>query len=114
MIIDCHGHYTTAPQALTDFRDAQKAALKDPAPERLRTLIDTLIAVKRRRAADDPELFAAYRTLAADAQSVVVQALQALADAGQIDRSKVEEAFAKYRIDDPTAVAGVKQEGGDA
>jgi 4-oxalmesaconate hydratase len=31
MIIDCHGHYTTAPQALTDFRDAQKAALKDPA-----------------------------------------------------------------------------------
>src|SRR6186713_2078652 len=31
MIIDCHGHYTTAPQVLTDFRDAQKAALKDPA-----------------------------------------------------------------------------------
>jgi hypothetical protein len=31
MIIDCHGHYTTAPQALTDFRDAQVAALKDPA-----------------------------------------------------------------------------------
>jgi 4-oxalmesaconate hydratase len=31
MIIDCHGHYTTAPRALTDFRDAQIAALKDPA-----------------------------------------------------------------------------------
>ena len=31
MIIDCHGHYTTAPQSLTDFRDAQVAALKDPA-----------------------------------------------------------------------------------
>ncbi len=31
MIIDCHGHYTTAPQELTDFRDAQEAALKDPA-----------------------------------------------------------------------------------
>ena len=27
--------------------------------------------MKRRRAADDPELFAAYRTLAADAQSIV-------------------------------------------
>jgi pyruvate dehydrogenase E1 component len=26
----------------------------------------------------------------------------------------VAEAFAKYRIDDPTAVADVKQEGGDA
>lgn len=26
MIIDCHGHYTTAPQQLQDFRDAQLAA----------------------------------------------------------------------------------------
>ena len=42
-----------------------------PAPQRLRKLIDALIAVKRRRAADDPELFAAYLTLAADAKSVV-------------------------------------------
>src|SRR5690606_24042490 len=31
MIIDCHGHYTTAPQPFVDFREAQKAALKDPA-----------------------------------------------------------------------------------
>jgi len=30
MIIDCHGHYTTAPKALQDYRDAQTAALKDP------------------------------------------------------------------------------------
>ena len=31
MIIDCHGHYTTAPKELGDYRDAQKAALKqDP------------------------------------------------------------------------------------
>ena len=28
MIIDCHGHYTTAPDALGVYRDAQKAALK--------------------------------------------------------------------------------------
>lgn len=42
-----------------------------PAPKRLRQFFDTLIAVKRRRATEDPELFAAYRTLAADAQSVV-------------------------------------------
>ena len=31
MIIDCHGHYTTAPKALQDYRDAQIADLKDPA-----------------------------------------------------------------------------------
>lgn len=27
MIIDCHGHYTTAPAQLGEYRDAQKAAL---------------------------------------------------------------------------------------
>ncbi|GAB3778775.1 pyruvate dehydrogenase (acetyl-transferring), homodimeric type [Nocardioides ungokensis] len=57
---------------------------------------------------------AARRYFHIDAQSVVVQTLQALADAGQIERGLVEKAFAQYRIDDPTAVAGVKQEGGDA
>jgi 4-oxalmesaconate hydratase len=31
MIIDCHGHYTTAPAALQEFRHAQLARLKDPA-----------------------------------------------------------------------------------
>jgi 4-oxalmesaconate hydratase len=35
MIIDCHGHYTTAPKALELFRKAQIAALADPtAPAR--------------------------------------------------------------------------------
>jgi len=30
MIIDCHGHYTTAPKPLQEFRDKQVAGLKDP------------------------------------------------------------------------------------
>ena len=30
MVIDCHGHYTTAPKELQVFRDAQIAALNDP------------------------------------------------------------------------------------
>ncbi len=47
------------------------AAQPGPAPKRLRKLFDALIAVKRRRAAEDPELFTAYQTLAVDAQSVV-------------------------------------------
>jgi 4-oxalmesaconate hydratase len=29
MIIDCHGHYTTAPSPLQSYRDAQLACLKD-------------------------------------------------------------------------------------
>lgn len=30
LIIDCHGHYTTAPAALNRFRDTQLAHFKDP------------------------------------------------------------------------------------
>lgn len=30
LIIDCHGHYTTAPQALADWRDRQIAGIADP------------------------------------------------------------------------------------
>ena len=30
MVIDCHGHYTTAPSAHNAFRDAQLARLADP------------------------------------------------------------------------------------
>ncbi len=30
MIIDCHGHYTTAPKALEDWRARQVAAIDDP------------------------------------------------------------------------------------
>src|SRR4029078_4100023 len=30
MIIDCHGHYTTAPKELPNYRDAQIAGLEDP------------------------------------------------------------------------------------
>lgn len=35
MIIDCHGHYTTAPKQLQDYRDSQMAELKiQPLPPR--------------------------------------------------------------------------------
>jgi len=73
-----------------------------PAPKRLRQLLDALIAVKRRRAAEDPELFAAYRTLAADAQSVVAAHIDELvALAATIIRSGVKEGT--FRKVDPVA-----------
>ena len=31
MIIDCHGHYTTAPKALESWRNQQIAGIKDKA-----------------------------------------------------------------------------------
>jgi pyruvate dehydrogenase E1 component len=43
-----------------------------------------------------------------------VETLRALAQRGEVKPEVVTEAFEKYRIDDPTAVADVEQEGGDA
>jgi pyruvate dehydrogenase E1 component len=57
---------------------------------------------------------AARRYFQVDAESVVVATLRALAERGEVKPEVAAEAFAKYRIDDPTAVADVKQEGGDA
>lgn len=57
---------------------------------------------------------AARRYFHVDAESVVVATLQVLAERGEVKPEVVTEAFAKYRIDDPTAVADVAQEGGDA
>jgi AcrR family transcriptional regulator len=73
-----------------------------PAPKRLRQLFDALIAIKRRRAAEDPELFAAYRTLAADVQSLVGAHVDELVGlAAMIIRSGVEEGT--FRTLDPVA-----------
>ena len=73
-----------------------------PAPQRLRRLIDALIGVKRRRAADDPELFAAYRTLSADAQSIVAAHIEELVGlAAMVIRSGVKEGT--FRAVDPVA-----------
>jgi 4-oxalmesaconate hydratase len=40
MVIDCHGHYTTAPRALQAFRDAQIAALSNPGARRTKAPLD--------------------------------------------------------------------------
>ncbi len=41
MIIDCHGHYTTAPDALTEYRDRQKAELAlDPNHQAVKGTLD--------------------------------------------------------------------------
>jgi AcrR family transcriptional regulator len=78
------------------------AAAPGPAAQRLRRLVDTLIAVKRRRAADDPELFAAYRTLAADAKSVVAAHIEEMvALVAAVIRSGVTDG--KFRTVDPVA-----------
>jgi hypothetical protein len=60
------------------------AAEEGRAEDRLRRWLDLLVALKRRRAFDDPELFATYHRLAADARGVVKEHVEALV--GQIAR----------------------------
>jgi pyruvate dehydrogenase E1 component len=57
---------------------------------------------------------AARRFFHVDAESIVVGALEALARRGEIDPEQAVKAASTYRIDDPTAVAGVAQEGAGA
>jgi pyruvate dehydrogenase E1 component len=57
---------------------------------------------------------AARRAFQVDTESIVVGVLQGLAERGHLDRAIVAQAFADLRLDDPTAVAGQVQEGGDA
>ena len=58
------------------------AAENGPAPERLRRWLDTLIAFKRRKVLDDPEMFANYLEIAAGARDVVKGHVEALS--GQV------------------------------
>jgi pyruvate dehydrogenase E1 component len=56
---------------------------------------------------------AARRHFQIDAESMVVAALAALARRGEVEPKVVAEAFERFHVDDPTAVAGVPQEGAD-
>ncbi|EFQ83516.1 pyruvate dehydrogenase (acetyl-transferring), homodimeric type [Aeromicrobium marinum DSM 15272] len=57
---------------------------------------------------------AARRFFQIDTESIVVSTLHGLARRGELDRSVVVDAARRFRIDDPTAVADVPQEGADA
>jgi pyruvate dehydrogenase E1 component len=57
---------------------------------------------------------AARRYFLVDAESIVVATLESLARDGLYDASAASGAFDRYRLGDPTAVAGVAQEGAGA
>lgn len=63
---------------------AAVAAESGPTPQRLRRWFDALIAFKRRKAIEDPELFATYSRLVADSRRVVQAHIEALT--GQLAR----------------------------
>ena len=75
-----------------------------PAPERLQRWLDGLVDAKRRNALEDPELFATYIELTAEAREVVAAHVDALV--GQLTRI-VEDGVADgiFAADDPRAAA---------
>ena len=75
-----------------------------PALERLRRWLDLLIASKRSRALDDPELFATYVQLAGEAREVITAHVQILV--GQL-ASIIAEGVERgeFAVDDPQAAA---------
>ena len=80
------------------------ASEEGPAPERLRRWLDGLVHAKRRKALEDPELFATYVELAAGARDVVRAHVETLV--GQLARI-VEDGVAggALRADEPRAAA---------
>ena len=83
---------------------AKVAATPGPAPERLRRWFDRLIAMKRKKALDDPELFAAYSQLVGESRDVVRGHVDALtAQLAQIIAEGVKSR--ELTVDDPQAAA---------
>ena len=76
------------------------AAENGPAPERLRRWLDTLIAFKRRKVLDDPEMFANYLEIAAGARDVVKGHVEALSgQVAQIIRAGMNRG--EFAVTDP-------------
>ena len=73
-----------------------------PAPERLRRWLNTLMAVKRRKVLDDPELFAAYHQLAVEVREVVQRHVRELET--QITQIIADgRARGEFTVSDPAA-----------
>jgi AcrR family transcriptional regulator len=83
---------------------AAVAGKEGPAPARLRRWLDLLILSKRRRALDDPELFATYVHLAGDARGVIVAHVETLVrQLACIIADGVEQG--EFAVEDPDAAA---------
>jgi AcrR family transcriptional regulator len=81
---------------------AAVAVAADPAPERLRRWLDLLVTTKRGKALEDPELFATYVQLTADARTVVTAHVNALtAQLGRIIADGDEHG--DFAVRDPVA-----------
>jgi AcrR family transcriptional regulator len=90
-------HAVSAPLALV-------ADGEGPAAERLVAWVEALVAAKRRKVLDDPELFATYHAVAEAAREVVgAHVAELRAQLGRIVRDGVERG--EFAVSDPDAAA---------
>jgi len=83
---------------------AEVAAEEGPAPERLRRWLDLLVESKQSRAREDPELFATYTQLAAEAREVIEAHVKTLT--GQLTRIVADGASRdEFEVADPNTAA---------
>jgi AcrR family transcriptional regulator len=83
---------------------AEVAAEEGPAPERLRRWLDLLVESKQSRAREDPELFATYTQLAAEAREVIEAHVKTLT--GQLARIVADGASrGEFEVADPNTAA---------
>src|SRR5882724_2625514 len=77
---------------------------RGPAPARLRRWFDALIAFKRRKLLNEPELFATYHAIAEDAREVIREhVVELVGQVARIIRDGVAEGA--FRVVDPDAAA---------
>jgi len=78
----------------------------EPAPERLRRWFDKLMAIKRAKILDDPELFATYHGMIMESRSVIEAHVEELvAQVARIIADGVKEG--SFTVDDPRRSAEV-------
>ena len=97
---------TVAERWLHSISDPLAAVAHEerPAPERLRRWLDLLIASKRSRALEDPELFATYVQLAAESREVITAHVGMLVEQlAHILADGAEQG--EFAVDDPHATA---------
>jgi AcrR family transcriptional regulator len=83
---------------------AELAAAPQPAAQRLRRWLATLFEAKRRKALDDPELFATYLVLARESSGVVAAHIQDLLE--QLTRIIADGVAAgEFAVGDPAVAA---------
>ena len=98
LIIDCHGHYTTAPKALENWRNAQIAGIKDPAA--MPKVADLKISDDELRESIETNQLKLMKERGSDITLFSPSDVPGLYDAFFADQDEFERLYTQYEQDD--------------